>query len=105
MITVNCRECKKEFSRNSNNIGAIYKESKSGLNVAYFVCIDCLDVDTHFHKLLMRSSWSHLYGDISGNDHDWMQYVTSRTKTTVCGKSGYASLNNKNKPNQGPYNE
>ena len=88
-----CKECEKLFCKHDDQIGAIYIETKAGVNVDYFVCIKCLDVKKHQHNLKMRSGWSHLYGDISSNQHDWMKWVTSRTIDTVCGEAGFMYLN------------
>lgn len=88
-----CKECEQDFSKHSNQIGAIYKETKQGVNVDYFVCENCLDTKKHQHQLSMRYGWSHLYGDISSRGLEWMKMVTSKTLDTVCGEAGYTHLN------------
>jgi len=93
MTKVSCKECKTTFTKGHMAIGAIYSENKNNLSVDYFVCIGCLNLDKHQHKLNSRSGWSHLYGDISGGDREWMRNVTSKTIDTVCGQAGYDYLN------------
>ena len=93
MCNLQCKECQGNFNKARGKIGAIYKETDKGVNVDYFVCINCLDITKHQHKLNMRHGWSHLYGDISSNDHEWMKNVTSKTLDTICGEAGYTYLN------------
>lgn len=88
-----CKECAEKFNKQDGRVGAIYKESDRGFHVDYFICIDCLDVKKHHHKLSKRYGWTHLYGDISPNEHEWMEWVTSKTLDTICGKAGYFHLN------------
>lgn len=88
-----CKECEQYFNNYSNKIGAIYKENDQGVNVDYFVCINCLDTNKHQHQLSRRYGWSHLYGDISSRDLVWMEMVTAKTLDTVCGEAGYTYLN------------
>ena len=90
-----CKECKAEFRKHSNKLGAIYTETKTGVNVDYFICHNCLNVDKHYHTLNKRHGWSHLYGDISGRDLDWMVSVVGKTLDTVCSSAGYSYLNKK----------
>jgi len=78
-------------------VGAIYSENKNNLRVDYFICSGCLNLDKHQHKLNSRSGWSHLYGDISGGDREWMSNITSKTSDTVCGAAGYTYLNQHNR--------
>jgi hypothetical protein len=85
--------CKQCLTRNAAALGTIYVESKAGLTVDYFICKQCLDVKEHVHRLDMRAGWTHLYGDISGNDIDWMAGVRAQTRDTLCGVAGYATLN------------
>ena len=94
-----CIECKESISNHS--ISAIYIESKKGLRVDYFICKECLDIEKHFHNLKARSGWSHLYGDISSNQQEWMEWVVSKTRDTVCGKAGYLTLNATNNETRG----
>lgn len=92
--TNECKECKAEFTNNHENLGAIYTESREkGIHVDYFVCRECLDVSKHFHTFYLRSGWSHLYGDISSNQSEWMHWVVSKNRDTVCGQAGYVALN------------
>jgi hypothetical protein len=94
MAMPKCKECKADFVKNSENLGAIYTESSANaLHIDYFVCRECLDENKHFHTLNLRGGWSHLYGDISSNQWEWMDWVCSKTSDTVCGKAGYVALN------------
>jgi len=88
-----CKECEKVFCKHNDQIGAIYIETKKGVNVDYFVCVGCLDIKKHQHNLGRRFGWSHLYGDISGRDNEWMKWVISNTLDTICGEAGYIYLN------------
>ncbi len=91
-----CKECQATF-KDTANVGAIYIEDANGLNVNYLICKDCLNIEKHQHKLNLRSGWSHLYGDISGGDREWMCNITSKTRDTICGQAGYHYLNEHNR--------
>ena len=94
---VKCKHCQQDFNGRSISIGAIYHEKsvskKSQLVVNYFVCSSCFDPTKDFHNLSHRSGWSHLYGDISGNDTGWMKSCLCKTRDIVCGRAGYYELN------------